>query len=221
MKKNSGISIIIISLLFLSNVAFGQRLGVGRLMVGGSFLNLSSLDDVLADRGHSAVGNNFLTVGLGYEQFFNRVSLGIDSYNFMIRGDYNYQDYFRPQVNYHYALAKAGWILFRKEQDLIVYPTVGIGGGRVGIRLVDLDEGQIKRGAGYGGIMEMALNVRRYRLLEGETKYHMELGASLGYMRTVGGNWTVNGLTNDATGLIASPDAAFFRVTLGIGKFKN
>lgn len=219
MNKGIGIIILVLLCFLIPREGISQRIGIGRVMVGGSFLNLNSIDEVLTEKGHSAVGNNFLSIGIGYEQFFNRVSLGIDSYNFMVRGDYNYQDFFRPQVNYHYLLFKTGFIAYKKEKELLIYPSVGVGGGRAGIRLVDLDQGDIKREAGYGGLLELALNARKYSLLEGETPYHMELGFSLGYVMAIGSDWAVTGLTNDSSGLIANPDGIFFRLTMGISKW--
>lgn len=221
MNKGVGIFILVFLYILLPNQVLGQKMWAGRLMVGGSFLNLSGVDDVLTPKGHSPVGNNFLTIGVGYEQFFNRVSFGIDSYNFMVRGDYNYQDYFRPQVNYHYLLAKTGFVLFREEGEFMIYPTAGIGGGRVGARLVDLEEGKIIREAAFGGLAEFALNARKYTLLEGETPYHMEIGLSLGYLMSLGNDWKLVGLTNDSSGMVAGPDGVFFRLTLGISKWQG
>jgi hypothetical protein len=219
-KNLRGLFLFGLLILFIAPVQ-AQKLSAGRVMVGGSFLDLSGVDGPLTQKGHNAVGNNFLTLGVGFEQFFNRISMGFDSYNFMIRGDYNYQDFFRPSINYHYLLFKSGIIVFKQEDRMIVYPSAGIGGGRVGIRLVDLDDAEIKRSSSFGGMMEVALNARWYKLLEGETLYHMETGISIGYMQRVGADWILRGITDDSTGLIANPDGFFFRLTLGIGHWSE
>ncbi|MEM6805784.1 MAG: hypothetical protein AAF696_30575 [Bacteroidota bacterium] len=123
-------------------------------------------------------------------------------------------------IAYHYCLLRAGWVAYRQDNSLLVYPNIGVGGGMGLLKTRPNTEPQPERFTSAGFIFDAALTVSKFRPLDAEGKYLLELGLSLGYMRSLDNMWKVSGLNQTDDSLSINPDGFYFKLILGMGKLR-
>lgn len=192
--------------------------GWGRVMVGGNFLNFDQINQNLRANDFASLPTSLLSLGLGLYRQHGRFIYGGELYNYMLgESDLANQD---ASIAYHYGLIRTGWVVYREENSLLVYPNIGIGAG-LGILKTRPNTKPFPDKYNATGVMfDAAINVSRFKQLDPEGKYLLELGASIGYMRSVDSMWKVSGLNQTDDSLSLNPDGFYFKLILGMGKLR-
>lgn len=187
-------------------------------MVGGNFLNFDRINQNLQANDYAALPNSLLSLGLGLYREKGRFIYGGELYNYMLgESDLANQD---ASISYHYALIRTGWVAYREENSLLVYPNIGIGGGLGLLKTRPNTEPYPDRFNTSGIMFDAAVNVSQFRQLDPEGDYLLELGLSLGYMSSLDKMWKVSGLNQTDDSLSLNPNGFYFKLILGMGKLR-
>jgi len=192
--------------------------GWGRVMVGGNFLNFDQINQNLQANSYASLPSTLASLGLGLYREKGRFIYGGELYNYMLgESDLSNQD---ASIAYHYGLFRTGYVVYRKENSLLVYPNIGVGGGLGILKTRPNTEPYPDRYKTAGVMFDAALTVSRFKPLDLEGKYQLEIGLSLGYMQTLNSMWKVTGLNQTDDSLSLNPDGFYFKLILGMGKLR-
>lgn len=187
-------------------------------MFGGNFLNFDQLNQNLIANEYASLPSSLLSVGLGLYRERGRFIYGGELYNYMIsESDLANQD---ASIAYHYAIFRTGWVVFRQENSLLVYPNIGVGGGLGILKTRPNTEPLPERFNSAGVMFDAAISLSKFKPLDLDGKYQLELGVSLGYMRTLDNMWNVTGLTQTDDSISVNPDGFYFKLSLGMGSLR-
>lgn len=187
-------------------------------MFGGNFLNYDQLNQNLIANDYASLPSSLFSLGLGLYRQHGRFIWGGELYNYMLsESDLANQD---ASLAYHYGLLRTGWVVYRQDNSFLVYPNIGVGGGMAILKTRPNTEPQPERFTSTGVMFDAALTVSKFRPLDLEGKYQLELGLSLGYMRTLDNMWKVSGLNQTDDSLSVNPDGFYFKLILGMGKVR-
>ncbi|MEL6254783.1 MAG: hypothetical protein AAFR87_22415 [Bacteroidota bacterium] len=187
-------------------------------MFGGNFLNFDQLNQNLVANEYASLPSSLLSVGLGLYKERGRFIYGGELYNYMIsESDLANQD---ASIAYHYALFRTGWVVYRQENSLLVYPNIGVGGGLGILKTRPNTEPLPERFNSSGLMFDAAITLSKFKPLDLDGKYQLELGVSLGYMRTLNNMWNITGLTQTDDSISVNPDGFYFKLSLGMGSLR-
>ena len=190
----------------------------GRVELGGTFLNLSELNHALEGRDYLGIPEAYFSMGIGLSRLSKGWILEGDMYNYMIaQSNFNNQ---LAVLGYHYGQVGIGYTLYRKENEILVYPLIGIGGGLANLKDKPADKQfpKVYRTAGWMG--NASLNVRYLSEMQDDKGMLIELGFQIGYLYTgpsSGFNlkrWEPDSVVN------INPGGFYFRLSLGMGKMR-
>ncbi|MEL6673385.1 MAG: hypothetical protein AAFR61_14370 [Bacteroidota bacterium] len=192
----------------------------GKMQVGANFLDLETINQVLTStsNGFQALPENFFAVGLGFWKIRKRAIYGVDIYNYMtVRSELNNQD---AILGYHYGLFKVGLLAHRFPGGWHLYPTVGAGGGLSQLNLRPNTDPTGTRNYSGGWLFDACLNGSYIVPMVDDSGNQLEFTVALGYMYAPADTWRLKGLVGPETGNPAPPRGLYFRLGLGMGKWR-
>ncbi|MCB0835157.1 MAG: hypothetical protein KDD63_00325 [Bacteroidetes bacterium] len=195
----------------------GKKGTFGRVQFGGSFLNIDDMNFALQNLDYEPLNNTYFAMGIGLSRMSGKVLLNADLYNYMIQESaYNNQ---LAVLSFHYLTTSIGYLAYRYENSLLIYPSIGLGAGITNLKVRALDEQYHTAYFSPGTLADASLNIRRLNEIQDGKGYSYELGLSLGYLHAIGDQFNFRKLVPDQT-VSASPSGFYFRFSFGLGKLK-
>ncbi|MEZ4772050.1 MAG: hypothetical protein R3D00_02630 [Bacteroidia bacterium] len=190
----------------------------GRIQFGSSFINLDALNPVLESKEFMALPESYFAVGLGISRLKRKWIVGLDSYNYMI-AESNLDNQLAV-LGFHYATVNAGYVLFRKDNEILIYPLFGIGGGLTNLKSKPYDQQFPVTFRTSGWLGDVSLNLRKISLMADGKGTRIELGLQLGYLYAgESSGFNLKKFEPD-TVINVNPGGLYFRLSLGMGKMR-
>lgn len=212
-------------LILLPSMLFGQAIfrGVsGHARFGGSMLELGQMNQFLENENYPLMSERPLSLELGMTYFYRDWLIGGDLNNF-----FSAQSRFRASqvalasLNYHYFNLYLGRILYRKDLEYMLYPTIGIAGGGAVLKYQPLGL-QYPDSYWTGGFfLDGALHFSRMTLMADTPLYRIHwgfsIGARYGLEEQLPNTWQLKGLAAD-TIIPVRPTGVYVKFTFGMSK---
>ena len=167
------------------------------------------------------MSNTLFALGGSWDAIRGRWVYGGKLYGFMVS-----QSDLQNQVailEYFYGQVHTGFVIYQKKKTWNLYPTVGLGLGGANLKTKPWSQRRPTPHWATGGLLDIALNSRHYYQFDSEAKddFMLELGASVGYLYTMGGEnaWQLDDFVPDER-LMLNPEGLYFRLTIGMGRFR-
>lgn len=190
----------------------------GRVQFGGSFLNLDALNPVLESKEFLPIPESYFSVGIGISRLSRRWIVGLDSYNYMI-AESNLDNQLAV-LGFHYATINTGYVLFRKSNEILIYPLFGIGAGLTNLKSKPYDQQFPVTFRAAGWLGDVSLNLRKISLMADEKGSRIELGLQIGYLYAgESSGFNLKKFEPD-TVINVNPGGIYFRLSLGMGKMR-
>lgn len=190
----------------------------GRIQFGGSFINLDELNPVLESKEFLPITESFFAMGVGLSRMKNKWIVGADSYNYMI-SESNLDNQLAV-LGFHYTTVNAGYLMFRKGNDILIYPLVGIGGGFTSLKSKPYDQQFPVTFRAVGWLGDVSLNFRKISPMRDEKGTLIELGLQAGYLYAAPSSGFKLKKFEPDTILNVNPGGLYFRLSLGMGKMR-
>ena len=200
-----------------NKISIAKKGTFGRVQLGGSFLDLESINLALENLEYDPINSNYFAMGLGLSRFSGKWIANADIYNYMIK-----ESAFNNQLailSFHYLTTSLGYIAFRQENDFFIYPAIGVGGGITNLKIRKGDERYHTAFFTAGTLVDASLNLRYFSDIEDGKGNSIEIGLSVGYMRQLDNQFKFRKLVPDQT-VTASPSGPYFRLSFGMGRMK-
>lgn len=206
--------------LLLSGTSLRAQVGgsIGRIEFGPSFLNLTPLNQTLEAESYPAVRETIFALGLGFERFNRRWVYGGSLYNYMHAEAR--QDFQLGSMNYHYLTLSGGPVIYRQENRLLAYLTIGGGYGLSHLKVRPLGSQFHDNHFAYGALADVALNVRHF-FAHTDDGNAFEIGLKAGYLYAPASNeWRIRSFGDVENGFSVRPTGPYLRLSLGMVAWK-
>lgn len=199
---------------------YGRRVGkggMGQMEIGASLLNISDFNDALEAQDYLGINQTFFALGIGGEYFKGRMIYGGSLYNYMINQSLSNNQL--AILSYHYATMRVGGIVAQEFESYMIYPSIGVGYGLANFKERPSDQPLPFVHWSGGAMLDARLSAQFFALLGSE--HVITLGFHAGYLYTLENTWLLTDFDPDTSGISLSPEGLYFRVSLGMGKWRR
>ncbi|MDX2282828.1 MAG: hypothetical protein NW241_01640 [Bacteroidia bacterium] len=193
------------------------RMYFTRLEAGPSWMNFEALNEALTARQFLALPQSITAAGLTHTRLRDNWMLGLSMYNFAFSKSLaNNQS---AIMGYHYALVRGGYA-FRLNEQLILYPGIGAGGGLGALRVRAASQQTPVPYRTAGPLVDLSINVSNVSPIPDGSDYGFEIGCSAGYLTHLSQGWQIEGFRTDSQFIPVSPQGFYVRVSMGLARYR-
>lgn len=196
----------------------------GYVMMGTSQLSLPGMNQFLEKQGYPLMTERPFSMELGFSVYRQNWVMGATMNNFMsAQSRFQNSNQALVSLNYQYINLHIGHILYRKDVDFAVYPTIGIAGGGAVLKYQPLGTRYPQNYWTAGAFVNGAINFSWYRLIADAPIQRVHIGVSLGYNRAldqIPNSWQINNLAPDKF-IPVEPTGPYIKLIFGMGKVKR
>lgn len=206
-------------MLMLASGALGQGAPVTgwvtHLELGPSFFNHNALNQALDAQDYGPLAQTYFSLGGGFERYTNRWVMGGKIYGYLL--DTSFVAGNEASLMYNFLNLHLGFLLTKPGDDLMIYPSVGAGGGIGLLRLEPLGSPIPEKFLSGGGLLDVSLNLHKLSILSEEDNYLLDMGVRVGYLHAFGKGWERTDVSPDRA-VSYHPSGVYLRVILGVGQ---
>ncbi|MEM6347515.1 MAG: hypothetical protein AAF927_26750 [Bacteroidota bacterium] len=214
-------------MLFLptSGIAQGFFWGhSGYVMMGPSQLSLPGMNQFLEREGYPLINERPFSMELGFSIYRQNWVMGATMNNFMsAQSRFLNTNQALLSLNYQYINLHIGHILFRKDVDFAVYPTVGFAGGGAVLKYQPLGTRFPQNYWTAGAFVNGAINFSWFRPISDAPIQRIHMGLSIGYNRSlesISNSWRIKNLAADQL-IPVEPTGPYIKLIFGMGKVRR
>ncbi|MEM6264492.1 MAG: hypothetical protein AAGI38_18400 [Bacteroidota bacterium] len=201
----------------------------GHVEAGVSFLDLDKVNEVMDGDGFLQFPSTYFAFGGGITRLNNKLIYGGSAYGYMTAQPGFVQNLPRlATLHFHYANLKIGYLAYLEatnpEQPIMVYPTLGVGGGLARLRTSPDSLANYTPYTTFGINVDAAIHVDFYvplqRVREESRPAVMKLGLQVGYLFSASSGWVIDDYPSDPD-IPLAPGGLYIRAVLGMGNLKQ
>ena len=203
-----------------------KRVNAAYVMAGQNMLSLNELNNFLIQRDFPAGVENYFTFGIGGHVIHNKFVVGIEIQRFVEKKRITAKE-FNTSILGSYSILNVGYLLYSKK-GLMMYPLLGIGLGRLKLRICEnnihsfedinsYQKGSDSKTTGFltniGFALDYFFNFKEKK----KGKNRLVVGVRLGYIYSaIRSDWSVNHIHVD-DGPVTGLGGPYVRVVIGLG----
>ncbi len=221
----SFVLILLLSTFTVQAQQYAYKAWMGHIEGGAAFYEIGELNTILEqDSGYSPFPNALFTLGFGMDRVNKNWVYGASGYAFIYSAPGLRQASFKVAIlNYYYAYLKLGYVAYQTETEggpLLIYPSVGLGGGVALLRTSPYGLSVYNRFSDVGVMGDAALNLVHYPPVRNNDKFDLELGASIGYYFDISETWKLSKFV-PGRDISVGPQGFYLRLVIGMGKVRR
>ncbi|MDX1906808.1 MAG: hypothetical protein SF053_07210 [Bacteroidia bacterium] len=190
-----------------------------RAEMGGTWVQLGALNTALEQKQYGDLSSGIFAFGLASSRHAGRWTLGGNLYNYMLTQVASTRQNVR--LGYNYLTLRAGYQVYRRDNEALVLISGGMGAGLSGLKLRDTNRQLAEQHRSLGGLGDLSVSYFAYRDMPDRSGKMLEWGFTAGYMHPLLDSWNMDKLDADNPVIPVSPAGPYFRLSMGMGQWNR